>query len=91
MKPRVLWTGLAVIALTVATVFFYRQHASAKRARRMTPIEDGKTIDFSPGKAVIRESEKETAIIGASVKEMEAAAEGMIFGSKAKSPAQKTP
>ena len=43
-------------------------------------IQDGKTIDFSSGKAVVRDTAGEKAIIDAAVKEMEAAAKEVTFG-----------
>jgi len=43
-------------------------------------IEDGKTIDFSSGTPVVRDSAEEKAIIDAKVKEMDEAAAGITFG-----------
>ena len=43
-------------------------------------IQDGKTIDFSSGKPVLKDSPEEKALIARSVKEMEAAAQQVTFG-----------
>lgn len=43
-------------------------------------IQDGQTIDFSSGKAVVKQSPQEKAIIDAAVKEMDEAAKGVRFG-----------
>jgi hypothetical protein len=48
-------------------------------------IQDEKTIDFSSGKPVVKDSAEEKAIIERSVKEMNEAAAGITFG-----PAPKT-
>ncbi len=53
-----------------------------------TPIalQDGKTLDYSSGKAVVKDSAQEKAIIEAAVKEMDAAASGITFGPSAPTP-----
>jgi hypothetical protein len=43
-------------------------------------IQDEKTIDFSSGKPVVKDSAEEKAIIANSVKEMNEAAAGVTFG-----------
>jgi hypothetical protein len=53
-------------------------------------IEDGKTIDYSSGSAVIRDSATEKAIIAAAVKEMDAAAAGITFGPVTPTPTPKS-
>lgn len=60
---------------------------AAKKARTEVPIQEGKTIDFSSGMAVVKDDAKQKAIIDKSVKEMESAASGVTFGPPA--PAQK--
>jgi hypothetical protein len=42
-------------------------------------IQDGKTIDFSSGKPVLKNSPEEQAAIDAAVKEIDAATKGVIF------------
>jgi pyruvate/2-oxoglutarate dehydrogenase complex dihydrolipoamide acyltransferase (E2) component len=44
------------------------------------PIQDQKTIDFSSGKAVVKEDEAEKAAIEAALKEIEEAVKGVTFG-----------
>jgi len=43
-------------------------------------IQDAKTIDFSSGKPVVKDSAEEKAIIEQSVREMNEAAAGVTFG-----------
>jgi hypothetical protein len=43
-------------------------------------IQDNKTIDFSSGKAVVRDSSQDKAIIDQAVKEMDAATKDITFG-----------
>ena len=56
-------------------------------------IQDEKTIDFSSGKPVVKDSAEEKAIIANSVKEMKEAAAGITFGPAPKpaEPAAKPP
>ena len=56
-------------------------------------IQDEKTIDFSSGKPVLKDSAEEKAIIANSVKEMNEAAAGITFGPAPKpaQPAAKPP
>jgi len=56
-------------------------------------IQDEKTIDFSSGKPVVKDSAEEKAIIANSVKEMNEAAAGITFGPAPKpaEPAAKPP
>jgi hypothetical protein len=57
----------------------------------LVAIQDGKTIDFSSGKPVVKNDEDEKAIIAAAVKEMDAASKGVIFSPTPPSPGgQKT-
>ncbi len=54
--------------------------AAPKMPAPVLPIEEGKTIDFSTGVPIVRDSAKERAIIRRSLKEIEAANEGVKFG-----------
>jgi hypothetical protein len=47
-------------------------------------IEEGKTLDFSSGKPVVRDSADDRAAMEAALKEMEAAAKDVTFGAEAK-------
>lgn len=46
-------------------------------------IQDGKTIDFSSGLPLIKDSDKDTAALQRALKEMEEAAAGVSFGAPA--------
>lgn len=50
------------------------------RLRPEVPIQDRKTIDFSSGKPVVKDSAAEQAAIDRAVKQMDAAAAGVTFG-----------
>lgn len=53
-------------------------------------IQDGKTLDFSSGKPVLKDSADEKAIIEQSLKEMNEAAASVTFGPVSKTPATDT-
>jgi hypothetical protein len=75
VKSKRLALILLAAAVLVAGALAFRYFRPA-RAGRMNPpvaIEDGKTIDFSSGTPVVKDSTKEKAIIDAAVKEMDAA------------------
>jgi hypothetical protein len=48
-------------------------------AAKEVPIQDGKTLDFSSGKAVVKDSAAEKAAIDRSVAQMDAAAADVTF------------
>jgi hypothetical protein len=54
-------------------------------------IQDGKTIDFSTGKPVVKNSADEKAIIDAAVKEMDAAAKDVSFAPNSSPGQEKKP
>jgi maltose-binding protein MalE len=84
MKSRLLWVFVAVIVLsTVALLLALRKTAPHPEVA----IQDGKTIDFSSGKPVVKDSAKEKAAIDKAVKEMEEAAKGVTFTSPTAPPA----
>jgi hypothetical protein len=53
--------------------------AAPPKPKPLVPIEDGKTIDFSSGNPVVKDSAAEKAIIEKSVKDMEAALRNVTF------------
>jgi hypothetical protein len=55
-------------------------NAAPSAPKSFTPIENEKTIDFSTGKPVVKDSAEEKAIIERSMKEMNEAATGVTFG-----------
>jgi len=84
MKNRLLWIFVAVVVLSaVALLLTHRKTAPHPEVA----IQDGKTIDFSSGKPVVKDSAKEKAAIDKAVKEMEAAAKDVIFSSPTAPPA----
>lgn len=50
-------------------------------------IEDGKTIDFSTGMPLVKETAKDKAIMDRAAKELEEAVRGVTFGSPTAAPA----
>jgi hypothetical protein len=67
--------------------------ATGAAAKTEVAIQNEKTIDFSSGKPVVKDSAEEKAIIANSVKEMNEAAAGITFGPAPKpaEPAAKPP
>lgn len=53
--------------------------SSTAAPKTTVAIQDGKTLDFSSGKPVLKDSADEKAIIAQSVKEMDEAAAGVTF------------
>ena len=83
MNKRVLWS---VVALTVfaAAVYFAGSPKNPRAPAAGNPkneiaIQDGKTIDFSSGKPVVKDTPREKAIMASAVKEMSAAAKDVTF------------
>jgi hypothetical protein len=66
---------------------------AAAATKTNVAIQDEKTIDFSSGKPVVKDSAEDKAIIANSVKEMNEAAAGITFGPAPKpaEPAAKPP
>lgn len=91
MRAKHLWMGL-VVALGVALGYWWSHRGPTNLApqttRTITPshpkppvaIEDQKTIDFSNGKAVVKDSAEDKAVIDKAVKEMDAATKDVTFG-----------
>ncbi|MBC7365995.1 MAG: hypothetical protein H7343_04140 [Undibacterium sp.] len=59
---------------------------TAVAPKQTVTIRDGKTLDFSSGKPVLKDSATEKAIIEQSLKDMNEAAAGVTFGPTPKSP-----
>ena len=55
-------------------------NAAPTAPKSFTPIQNEKTIDFSSGKPVVKDSAEEKAIIANSVEEMNEAAAAVTFG-----------
>jgi hypothetical protein len=61
--------------------------AAAPKPKPFVAIEDGKTLDFSSGAPILKDTAQEKAIIDKSLKEMEDALKNVSFGP----PANKEP
>jgi hypothetical protein len=81
MKNRLLWVFVVVAVLSAVTLLLSRMKMASERARTEISIQDGKTIDYSSGKPVVKDTEKEKAAIEKAVKEMDEAAKGVTFRS----------
>lgn len=81
MKNRPLWVFVAVIVLSAVALLLMDWQTASMKPKPEVAIQDGKTIDFSSGRAVVRDSAKEKAIIEKSVKDMEEASKGVTFTS----------
>jgi hypothetical protein len=73
-------TVIVTIGVTAAALWAYASQAKHKpRASAVVPIEDGKTIDFSDGTPVVKDSPADRAALDATVKEMDEAAKSVTF------------
>ena len=79
---------LAAAAIIVAALAF-RHFRVAGKTNPPVAIQDGKTIDFSSGKPVVKDSAKEKAVIDAAVKEMDEAVKDMTITSPPAPPAER--
>lgn len=79
MKTRILWAVLAALGIA-ATLAFVMQRRAVQTKPEIA-IQDGKTIDFSSGRPVVKDSAAEKAALEKAVKEMEEAAKGVILTS----------
>ena len=86
VKTRRVLLIVAVVAALAGAVLTVRQsrkgQATGPAAKNSPPvaIEDGKTIDFSSGKPVVKDSTQDKAAIDKAVKEMDDAAKDVTFG-----------
>lgn len=100
MKRRLFWVLAIIIpiaAIVVGAVLAWRLNRRplsqlgpafpTATAKTNVTIQDGKTIDFSSGKPVVKDSADEKAVIDAAVKEMDEAAKAVKFGAPEKKPA----
>jgi hypothetical protein len=85
MKRRITLLLLGLILGVVAGFVARRHLGTAAPSSPADPlpevaIQDGKTIDFSGGKAVVRDNPEERAAMERALKEMEEAAKDVTFG-----------
>ena len=81
MKNRLLLVFVAVVVLSAGALLLVRLKTGPGKTHPEIAIQDGKTIDFSSGKPVVKDTAKEKASIDKSVKEMEEATKGVSFSS----------
>jgi hypothetical protein len=81
MKNRLLWLFATIVALSAIALVWVSQQKGRVAPHPEVAIQDGKTIDFSSGKPVVKDAEKEKAALAKGVKEINAAQKGVIFGS----------
>jgi len=105
MKRKIFWLLIAVAAGVALGYWFNRPAAppaspgpQAVKGNGPPPtpaepvaIQDRKTIDFSSGRPVVKDSPQDRAIIDAAVKEMDEAAKNVSFGPIASPPPAKKP
>jgi len=88
MKRKSLWLVFALgVGVAFGWWFVRRQRAAAPKP--VVTIQDGKTIDFSSGTPVVKDSPADKAILDSAVAEMDAAAKNVTFAPTA--PARKNP
>jgi hypothetical protein len=81
MKNRLLRVFVAVVVLSALALLLTRWKAGTGKPHPEVAIQDGKAIDFSSGKPVVKDTAKEKASIDKTVKEMDEAAKGVTFAS----------
>ena len=81
------------VSTTVPTTTAPKSNVAATTAApsNVVPIQDGKTIDFSSGKPVVKDDAQEKAIMAKAEKEMEEASKEITFGPAPKTAAPPTP
>ena len=101
MKKRSMLILLVLVAIGAAgglSLWKARRDARQREAAAlpMAPapvvaIQDGKTIDFSSGRAVVRDTAEDRAAIGAAIKEIDEAVKNVTFAptAPAEQPAKK--
>lgn len=99
MKRSYLWLLLAVAAGVALGYWLNRPSAKATppmapsaarpAPRPEVPIQDQKTIDFSSGQPVVKDSAQEKAIMASAVREINEAVKNVHFDPPATKPAEK--
>ncbi len=70
---------ISAAATAAALLAYGLQPRPPARAPAVVPIEDGKTIDFSSGRPVIKDDPANKATLDAALKEMDEASKGVTF------------
>jgi hypothetical protein len=81
MKNRLLLVFVAVVVLSAVALLLARWKTGGGKPAPEVAIQDGKTIDFSSGRPVVKDTAKEKASIDKAVREMDEAAKGVTFTS----------
>jgi hypothetical protein len=84
-SPRTELLVMSLLMLLAMAGFWWMQHRDpkVKSAKPAVAIQDGKTIDFSTGRPVVKDDAKQKAALEKSLKEMDAAAASVTFAPKA--------
>jgi hypothetical protein len=83
-RSRVISFLIGLSATAAALWVYASQPRTGPRDQVLVPIQDGKTIDFSSGKPVVRDSAADKAAMDAAVKEIDAASKDVTFPADAK-------
>lgn len=80
-SPRLELTIFVLLLVAAMGIYCWMQFGppKLKSSKPQTAIQDGKTIDFSPGVAVIKDDAKNRAALEKSLKEMDAAVKDVSF------------
>lgn len=81
MKNRPLWIFVAVIVLSAVALLLMDWQTDSMKPRAEVAIQDGKTIDLSSGRAVVKDDAKGKAAITQGMKEINEASKGVTFTS----------
>ncbi|MGA2691965.1 MAG: hypothetical protein ABSF76_06330 [Opitutaceae bacterium] len=78
-KRRIASIAIAAAATLAALWLYATQPRAGRHGQPFVPIQDGKTLDFSGGSPVIRDSAADKAALDKAVKEMDEASKSVTF------------
>jgi hypothetical protein len=81
MKNRLPWGFVAILALSAIALFWVTRQKGRVVPSPEVAIQPGQTLDFSTGKPVVKDAEKEKAALAKGVREINAAQQGVSFSS----------
>lgn len=79
MKRRLFFLALGVLLGAAGSYLLLRSRPPAAATEPPVAIQDGKTIDFSSGRAEVRDTPEDRAALQSALQEMEAAAKEVTF------------
>jgi hypothetical protein len=80
LKTRRIATALGVAAALAAALWAYSSRARPRSAAQApVAIQDGKTIDFSGGSPVVKDSAADKAALAAALRDIDAATKTVTF------------